>query len=109
MPNLGPRGVALFARLLYTCLEPYYQTDWSGSATSGFVLASSDVQNGRAFAIQYEAPYSPPTMNAGAQCLSGLWARPDPNFYDVHVKIGWAWGGPAVTALDAPVGTVSAH
>src|SRR5919202_187044 len=83
MPNLGSASVGLFARLLYTCLEPYYETDWSGTYYNGFVLATTKYENGRPFSIHYDAPYSPPTMNAGAQCLSGLWARPDLNYYNV--------------------------
>jgi hypothetical protein len=108
MPNLGPLGVAVFGRLLYTCLEPYFQTDWSGSFLNGNVLSSVNYKSGRSFSISYDAPYSPPTMNAGAQCLSGLWARPDSNYYDVDVKVGWGWGGSAIEALDAPIGTVLA-
>jgi hypothetical protein len=75
MPNLGPLGVAVFGRLLYTCLEPYFQTDWSGSFLNGNVLSSVNYKSGRSFSISYDAPYSPPTMNAGAQCLSGLACR----------------------------------
>src|SRR5919202_1633845 len=70
--------------------------------------ATTKYENGRPFSIHYDAPYSPPTMNAGAQCLSGLWARPDLNYYNVDVKVGWGWGATPVTALDAPIGTVSA-
>jgi hypothetical protein len=108
--GLGSVQVVLFGQLLYTCLDPYYQTDFSGRPPT-FILTIDNAafHNGRAFSIDFVAPYAPPTMNAN-QCFSGLWARPDVNYYNVDLKIGWGYGGAVpIEALDAPIGTVLAQ
>src|SRR5919197_268094 len=106
--ELGSVQVVLFGQLFYTCLDPYYQTDFSGRPPTFILVSDIPFHNGLAFSVEFAAPYAPPTMNAN-QCLSGLWARPDANYYNVEVKIGWGYGGAVpVEALDAPIGTVLA-
>jgi hypothetical protein len=106
LSNWGPVEVGLFGTLHYECLDPFYETTWYGTARSPFYLATTAFQNGKQFSIKYEAPDALFGMQA-AQCTSGLWARPDKNYYDVSVAIGWAFEGGGPTALSAPIGTVT--
>jgi hypothetical protein len=106
--GISPLEVAIGGTVHYSCADPVFDVFFFGYPDlAPDSLASADIHNGKTFSVQFPPPYSPPGLGAGSACLSGVWAR-DPNYYDVHVIVGWGFGsGHPIEALDAPIGTVS--
>jgi hypothetical protein len=109
-PNNNPLGsldAAIFGEVHYICSEPVF-TAIEPRFGRLLAVASTEVQNGQTFSIEVSPRPTPTSLTARAACFSGIWTR-DPNYYNVSVAIGWGLGpdGFEVTALEAPIGTVS--
>lgn len=110
MPGLGPAVAAISGEVHYTCADPFFEFVWSGfpfpAPADIEYLMSTEIENGKAFSMQYAPSDLPPALTPQAFCTSGLWTR-DPNYYNVSVSLGYGFGSATpVTTLVASIGTV---
>jgi hypothetical protein len=112
MFGLGPLEAGIQGEVHYFCADPAFEWIWFGGPYPAppdfeYLAAGTAVRNGQTFSIQYPPNPSPDAMLAQVLCTSGVWTR-DTNYYNVRVVVGWGFGSATpVTALEAPIGTVS--
>jgi hypothetical protein len=110
--GLSPVEVAIKGEVHYTCTDPVFDFDFYGGPTNApldhrYLAATFDFHNGKTFSVEFVPPAGPPGISALAACPGG-YSRPDLNYYDLKLVVGWGFGsGTPIEALAASIGTVS--
>jgi hypothetical protein len=111
IPEFGPVEAAIFGQVHWLCTDPLFDFIGTGDFRKGFLLPPPVAfHNGQVFTIQFTtASYGFDGIHA-IPCPGGYILDPsDPSYYDVTVRVGWGLGGFGFeTALEAPIGTVTA-
>jgi hypothetical protein len=110
----GPVEAAIIALNRWHCpLDPEtglggYDQLFSADGRTQYV-ATTPFHNGTTFSMHFSGHNGPAWIYEWFSCNNPVgwqWAD-DPNYYNVSVVVGWAFGGASITALEAPIGTVS--
>jgi hypothetical protein len=105
LDDFSPIEVGITGRVDYSCNNPVFPVSWIGFANEA--IGVDAFHNGQTFTATATPPAIPPVNIAQVFCHDDF--TRDPNYYDIHVKVGWGYGsGHSVTALDATIGTVTA-
>jgi hypothetical protein len=110
LPELGQPVAAVIAQAQFSCTDPDFSLFWPPLRDLRFqYVGGASFHNGRTLSIQVQSTnIYPSNITAMAACAFGHYVRDDPNYYNVSVVVGWAFGSATpVTVLEAPIGTVS--
>jgi len=120
--GLGEPQALMIGQVRFTCPDPVFDLFWPPLPYLGATSNQDDgtlstfqnqrtlstFQNGQTFTLQSErGQFYPSSVTASALCF-GTYVQVDPSYYNVSVVVGWGIGSATpITALDAPIGTVS--